>query len=233
MRGIGEVKTLFYTSKQSKKQAVMLNPNWKILLTSNKDPLNFTLEMKRVIFYLMVALGCLANFSSYAQDKLAVKRIEPGRWAFSFKAVGNIPVNSPIHNRFKSGLGVGARAGYGFWQGLSVEGDFQYDLLFREGGPADDEEDKNLFSLASGLRYTFSLLRDDIGAYLYFVPGITFDYTKGANNNFELSYAVGTGMDFNLTERLSVGPLTQFRHIFEDSDIDLVSVGAAFTYIFD
>lgn len=188
------------------------------------------------IFVFALLLGLLVSFSSYtaAQDKLAVKRIEPGRWAFSFKAVGNIPVKSAIKDRFKSGLGAGARAGYGFWQGLSVEGDFQYDRLYREGGPADDEgEFKNLTSLAAGLRYTMSLLRDDISIYLYLTPGFTFDYTEGAKNNFELSYAVGTGMDFNLTERLSVGPLTQFRHIFEETDIYLVSVGAVFTYIFD
>ncbi|MBI3019674.1 MAG: outer membrane beta-barrel protein [Deltaproteobacteria bacterium] len=186
-----------------------------------------------MIFFLVMALGILTGTSSYAQDKLAVKRIEPGRWAFSFKMVGDIPVKSAVHDRFKSGLGAGARAGYGFWQGLSVEGDFQYDRLFREGGIADDEGDKNLTSLAAGLRYTVSLLQDDIAAYLYLVPGFTFDYTKGAKNNFELSYAIGTGMDFNLSERLSVGPLVQFRHIFEEVDIYLVSVGAAFTYIFN
>ena len=186
-----------------------------------------------IIACVLLMGGMFSSFSSHAQDKLAVKRIEPGRWAFSFKAIGDIPVNSPIKNRFKSGLGAGARVGYGFWQGLSVEGDFQYDLLFREGGVAEDEGDKNLYSLAAGLRYTVSLFRDDIGAYLYLVPGTTFDYTKGAKNNFELSYAIGTGMDFNLTERLSVGPLAQFRQIFEDSDINLVSVGAAFAYIFD
>ena len=191
--------------------------------------------MKRVIFFLMVALGILKGFSSYGapDNKLDVKRIEPGRWAFSFKIVGVIPVSSPIRDRFKSGLGAGARVGYGFWQGLSVEGDFQYDRLFREGGPGDDEGDKNLTSFAAGLRYTLSLLRDDIGAYLYFLPGTTFDYTRGNRNNFELSYALGTGMDFNLTEMLSIGPLIQFRQIFEDSDINLVSIGAAFTYIFD
>src|SRR3989338_3866277 len=179
-----------------------------------------------------MALGLLRGAPLSAQDKFAVKRIEPGRWAFSFKAVGDIPV-SAIHDRFKSGLGAGARVGYGFWQGLSVEGDFQYDRLFREEGPADDEGDKNLYSLAAGLRYSISLLRDDISTYLYFFPGTTLDYTKGAKNNFELSYALGTGMDFNLTEMLSVGPLVQFRQIFEDSDISLVSIGAAFTYIFD
>ncbi|MBI3017428.1 MAG: porin family protein [Deltaproteobacteria bacterium] len=183
---------------------------------------------------IVLILGILVSFSAQAaEDKLAIKRIEPGRWAFSFKMVGDIPVKSAIKSRFKSGLGAGARVGYGFWQGLSVEGDFQYDRLFREGGIADDEGDKNLYSLAAGLRYTVSLLRDDISTYLYFTPGFTFDYTKGARNNFELSYAVGTGMDFNLTERLSIGPLAQFRHIFEDTDIYLMSVGAVFTYIFD
>ncbi len=189
---------------------------------------------KRIVALWVLAFGIFISFPSFAaREKIAAKRLEPGRWAFSFKVIGDIPINSPIHNRFKSGLGAGARAGYGFWEGLSLEGDFQYDRLFREGGPAEDEGDKNLTSVAAGLRYTFSLLRDDISAYLYGVPGVTFDYTQGNKNNFELSYALGTGMDFNLTERFSVGPLVQFRQIFEASDIDLISIGAAFTYLFN
>ncbi|MBI2646343.1 MAG: outer membrane beta-barrel protein [Deltaproteobacteria bacterium] len=194
----------------------------KISLTSKENLLSFLgIVMKDIskerapLLSIVLILGILGSFSAQAaEDKLAIKRIA-------------------IKSRFKSGLGAGARVGYGFWQGLSVEGDFQYDRLFREGGIADDEGDKNLYSLAAGLRYTVSLLRDDISTYLYFTPGFTFDYTKGARNNFELSYAVGTGMDFNLTERLSIGPLAQFRHIFEDTDIYLMSVGAVFTYIFD
>lgn len=162
-----------------------------------------------------------------------IRHVEPGRTAFSFQAFGDIPLNQEVHKTFRSGMGFGGRLGYGFWEGLSLEGDFQYDVLFHENGPQPDEGNKNLWTVAPGLRYTTHLIQDDISGYVLSLVGITVDYTKGNTSAAEFSFAVGTGLDFNLTENFSVGPALKYRLIVEKTDIHLMNIGAAFTYLFN
>lgn len=166
-------------------------------------------------------------------------RLEKGRWAFSFQGLGDIPTNQRAREHFRSGLGAGLRTGYGFWEGLSVELEFQYDLLLKEKGTNSVKENKNLFTLAPGLRYTGYFIQDEMSWYLFFLPGVTFDYTKSVESSFNFSYAGGIGLDFDLTENLYVGPVFKYRHVVEDivydhdMDIHLISIGASFTYLFD
>ena len=173
----------------------------------------------------------------------AVKRkpvkLEKGRWAFSFQGLGDITTNQRARKHFRSGLGVGLRTGYGFWEGLSGELEFQYDLLLKEKGTNKIEENKNLYTLAPGLRYTGYFIKDEMSWYLFVLPGVTFDYTKSINSTFNFSYAGGMGFDFDLTENLYVGPVFKYRHVVEDvvddhdMDVHLISIGAAVTYLFD
>ena len=187
-----------------------------------------------VIFTIAVTTASLAE----SPPKKHVISREPGRWMASFSALGDIPLNKQVRDNFRSGLGVGARVGYGFLNGLSVETEFQYDLLFREGGSNRISENKNLFSLTPGLRYTVDFL-PDMSWHVLALFGSTYDYTRDINSRFCLSYAVGTGLDFGLTENLFVGPTVRYRHVIEqrkrplDMDVKLLSFGVSASYLYD
>lgn len=203
--------------------------------------------------FQIIIVTLLFTFSSLATSLYAVHeedqkigrygwkrvKLEKGRWAFSFQGFGDIPTNQRAREHFRSGLGAGIRTGYGFWEGLSVEGEFQYDLLLKEKGTTQLKENKNLFTLAPGLRYTAYLVSDEMSWYLSLLPGVTFDYTKSVESSFNFSYAVATGFDFDLTENLYVGPVFKYRHVIEDiiydhdMDVHLISIGASVTYLFD
>ena len=193
--------------------------------------------MKKNIVWVVVILFFFPSFV-FSKVKPStrienIKHVEPGRWAFSFQGFGEIPINPTIRDEYRSGFGVATRLGYGFWEGLSVEGEFQYDLLFRENGPTPDQGNKNLWSLSPGLRYTTNILQEDIAWYSFGLTGITFDYTKGNQGKIAVHLGAGTGLDFNLTDKFSIGPIFKYRFFIENDDIHLISMGAAFTYLFD
>lgn len=203
------------------------------------------MKILKTIIVLLLFLSFQAAFVHAAGEERqrAVKRtpvkLEKGRWAFSFQGLGDIPTNQRARKHFRSGLGAGLRTGYGFWEGLSVELEFQYDLLLKEKGTNKIEENKNLYTLAPGLRYTDYFIKDAMSWYLFVLPGVTFDYTKSINSTFNFSYAGGMGFDFDLTENLYVGPVFKYRHVVEDvvndfdMDVHLISIGASVTYLFD
>ncbi len=192
---------------------------------------------QKTLLTLTVVLMCFflsANsFAQKAPEKIKAKRILPGRWAFSFQGFGDFARNDRTRKKFRTGLGGGGRMGYGFWEGVSLEGEFSYDLLFRDHGATKDAGNKNLYSLDTGLRYTAYILQDDISWYSSPLFGLTFDYTRGEVSKFALNYVLVTGIDINFTENFSIGPLFKYRHIVEDDDVQLMTVGAAFTYLFD
>jgi len=191
-----------------------------------------------LIFSLMGTGGGVAAEKRQTAPREAARKA--GRWAFAYQAFGNIPVNSRLRNSTKSGLGVGVRTGYGFGRGLSVEAEFQYDLLFEEGGSNEIRENKNLLSLAPGLRYTVDFV-SDMSGYLFGLAGATYDYTENVTSTFSLNYAAGVGVDFGLTENLSIGPQVKYRHVIKDEhrklnskiDVQYVSIGVAMTYLYD
>ena len=207
--------------------------------------------MKKGLIFVVLLLPLIVALEGYAQTKPAEetpskqtskkRRViprAPGHWAWSYGVYGDIPVNSRTRDHYKSGLGLNGRAGYGFGKGLSVELDFQYDLLFKEGGNNKLEENKNLLSFAPGLRYTVDLVRD-MSLYGLALTGVTYDYTKSHQSTWNLSYAVGTGIGFGITENLQFGPEVRFRHVLEkeldenDMETQLVSLGISLTYVYD
>lgn len=188
--------------------------------------------MKNHVGFLVFVFLILSSLNSFGAIR-KIKRIEPGRWAFSFQGFGNISTNDRTRKKFRTGLGGAGRMGYGFWQGLSIEGEFQYDLLFRDGEVTKDAGDKQLYSLSTGLRYTAYLLEDDIAWYGFPLVGLTYDWTRGEVSSFDFNYALGTGIDINLTENLSAGPLFKYRHVVEDTDVQYIMIGASSTYLFD
>src|SRR3989344_1732128 len=211
---------------------------------SHKLGINFF--MKKSLFFVVLLLPFILMGNSYAQskphdNKPKKRRVVPrgpGHWARSYGIYGDVPVNSRTRDHYRSGLGLNGRAGYGFGKGLSVELDFQYDLLFKEGGNNKLEENKNLLSFAPGLRYTVDLVRD-MSWYDLGLTGVTYDYTKTHQSTWNLSYALGTGVGFAITEDLQFGPEVRFRHVLEkeldenDMETQLVSVGVSVTYTYD
>lgn len=189
--------------------------------------------LKKTLLFSACLIISTAAFSQTIPQRIKAKHIEPGRYAFSFQGFGDISTNERTRKKFRTGLGGAGRLGYGFGQGLSLEGEFSYDLLFRDGDLTKDAGNKNLYSLDTGLRYTAYILQDDISWYGVPLFGLTFDHTRGEVSTFNFNYALVTGLDFNLTENFSVGPLFKYRHVVEDIDVQLITLGAAFTYLFD
>lgn len=191
----------------------------------------------RGIFIGIFSIVALLTVDALSNSKRIAPR-EPGRWAATFGAFGDIPLNEKVRRHYKSGLGFGARAGYGFLQGLSAEVDFQYDLLFKEGGSNRIKQNKSLISLAPGLRFTADMV-PDMSWYALSLFGVTFDYTKSISSTWNLSYLLGTGIDFGITENLFVGPTIRYRSVLSDErktdymKIQLLSIGVTASYLYD
>ncbi|MBI4040613.1 MAG: hypothetical protein HY390_01970 [Deltaproteobacteria bacterium] len=193
-------------------------------------------QLKKIILILIGAMSLSFSYALFAKEgqpnhKPHPKDI-PGKWATSFQAYGSIPVNDALKRGYDPGFGGAFRLAYGFWSGVSVEGDVSYELLFAKSGKADKGENKHLISLDTGLRYSFYLLRKKLSMYGCPLLGVTVDLTHQKSVEVDFNYVLQTGVDVHVDEDLTLGPLFKFRHVLSDVDIYLVQVGAQATYYF-
>lgn len=153
-----------------------------------------------------------------------------GVWEFSLNHQVVVPTNTHVRNDFNAGVGSAFRTGYGFWDSFSLEGEVEYDRLFRD----EDSPllfDKNLFNFGFGGRYTWDILTRRLNHYVYLLPGFSIDITKKVRSDVDVSYSLGTGTDWYLTHDLKMGPLIKFRHVVASQDIFMFDLGLAVTYL--
>ena len=186
--------------------------------------------MKKHILFLLVFCFLFGVSSGQARQRYAVKKGKPGKWATSFIADGGIVTSTSQRRTHRAGLGGAFRVGYGFWEGISVEGDFAYDLLFVEDSKGRDN--LHLISLNTGMRYSRYILQDDLSLYASPLVGLTIGLEDNHDTLSDFSYVLAAGLDAHVTDRLSLGPVFRYRHVLAEVDIHLINLCVCATYLF-